>query len=455
MATYTKETALYDTGKIGNDIAAAGQTATSYLTTVSGTTGISVHDANDTDNFVNMNSEGVGIYQDGTNVAQFGAVTRIGTTEDASITLANSSIVGRGTGGKKFFTFTDSSGTLDTYVYDIVANGGYSNFPHTSAQGLTHTFANTPTRGTEIAVLCTYRGGDKWYSIPFFIFTAGQSSSAEVKTSSVTVSGTTYNMSISMAYNGTNLTNIYVTSSPDNPPINIGIDANYYTSTEAPSYELGDGSATGGYAFIEGYGTEANANYSHAGGNGTIASGESQVVFGKYNTEDTNGEFAFIIGNGKGNGGSNDRHNALTVDWDGNVNINGIGPAVVPKYKINGTALSPTDLGEADYVTHRGTSGVWAYRKWKNGKVEAWATVTLASTTPSAWSSPVRIIDKNDNAIASGIFSSTPNMIASAAGNQYWMGGIWATSSTKYNVRVCTCATTAQAPVIKIYAWTN
>ena len=125
------------------------------------------------------------------------------------------------------------------------------------------------------------------------------------------------------------------------------------------------------------------------------------------------------------------------------------------KYKINGTALSPTDIGEADYVTHRGTSGAWAYRKWKNGKVEAWATITLASTTPSAWSSPVRIIDKNDNAIPSGIFSSTPNMIASAAGNQYWMGGIWATASTKYNVRICTCATAAQAPVIKIYAWTN
>ena len=125
------------------------------------------------------------------------------------------------------------------------------------------------------------------------------------------------------------------------------------------------------------------------------------------------------------------------------------------KYKINGEALSPYDIGEADYVTHRGTSGAWAYRKWKNGKVEAWATITLASATPSAWSSPVRIIDQNDNAIPSGIFSSAPNMIASAAGNQYWMGGIWATASTKYNVRICTCATAAQAPVIKIYAWTN
>ena len=134
---------------------------------------------------------------------------------------------------------------------------------------------------------------------------------------------------------------------------------------------------------------------------------------------------------------------------------NGINIGAGKKYKINGAALSPGDIGEADYVTHRGTSGAWAYRKWKNGKVEAWATITLASATPSAWSSPVRIIDQNDNAIPSGIFSSAPNMIASAAGNQYWMGGIWATASTKYNVRICTCATAAQAPVIKIYAWTN
>lgn len=46
MATYSKETALYDTGAIANGITAAGQTAESYISTVSGG-GIMVHPAND------------------------------------------------------------------------------------------------------------------------------------------------------------------------------------------------------------------------------------------------------------------------------------------------------------------------------------------------------------------------------------------------------------------------
>ena len=45
---------------------------------------------------------------------------------------------------------------------------------------------------------------------------------------------------------------------------------------------------------------------------------------------------AFIIGNGT----SGNRSNALTVDWQGNVDI-----ASGAKYKINGTALSASDVG--------------------------------------------------------------------------------------------------------------
>lgn len=56
----------------------AEKVATNYLSTISGTTGISVHDINDERNFANMNSNGMTIYQNSNDVATFGSTSRIG-----------------------------------------------------------------------------------------------------------------------------------------------------------------------------------------------------------------------------------------------------------------------------------------------------------------------------------------------------------------------------------------
>lgn len=99
----------------------------------------------------------------------------------------------------------------------------------------------------------------------------------------------------------------------------------------------------------EGYDTEAAGNRSHAEGNhsvalgecshaqneGTIAQGNCQTALGKYNTADTTS--ALIIGNGASD---DDRLTILTVDWSGNVDIK-----YGAKYKINGAALSASDVG--------------------------------------------------------------------------------------------------------------
>lgn len=79
----------------------------------------------------------------------------------------------------------------------------------------------------------------------------------------------------------------------------------------------------------EGYACIVDASYGHAqnhqthvkakgastSGRGTIAAGEYQNVRGMYNVEDTEGEFAEIVGGGKG---ASDRKNIHTLDWDGN-----------------------------------------------------------------------------------------------------------------------------------------
>ena len=62
------------------------------------------------------------------------------------------------------------------------------------------------------------------------------------------------------------------------------------------------------------------SNYSATIGHSLIATQDDQVVVGKFNKEDTNDEYAFIVGNGADD---NNRSNALTVDWSGNLIASG------------------------------------------------------------------------------------------------------------------------------------
>ena len=392
MAVYTKETALYDTGKIGNDINAAGQTATNYITNISGVNGISVHDTNDTSNFVNMNSEGVNVYQGGTDVASFGLTTRIGTTTDASITIDNSSIVGVGEDNKKFFNFTNSDSVINV-TRSYSKSLPFDRYPTTQT-----TVISVDYDPSVIKVSC--RAPTESSSTSMGTFTFG---TAVTRTRNFTIGSTSY--TINVLYDGARTFKSWADKVSSSSTDLVVISIKLTVSSTAPSYELGDGEATGGYALAEGSGTIASGNYSHAEGrsttassadahaegtsttasgiaahaegnnteasggsshaegnnthatntyahaegyrthaNGsashsqnyfTVADGDYQTAIGKYNVSDT-ANHVFIIGNGT----SSARSNALTVDWDGDVNI-----ASGAKYKINGTALAASDVG--------------------------------------------------------------------------------------------------------------
>lgn len=86
----------------------------------------------------------------------------------------------------------------------------------------------------------------------------------------------------------------------------------------------------GGGSHAEGYNTIAKGDYSHTEGYCTISNGTAQHVQGKYNAEDTEGKYAFIIGNG---GGENARSNAAAIRWDGTLELGGvaISPAQLQK----------------------------------------------------------------------------------------------------------------------------
>lgn len=67
-------------------------------------------------------------------------------------------------------------------------------------------------------------------------------------------------------------------------------------------------------SFAFGKDTTASGYCSHAEGEGTIASAKCQHVQGAYNIEDTEGKYAFIVGNGTSD---TNRSNAFTVDKEG------------------------------------------------------------------------------------------------------------------------------------------
>ena len=79
--------------------------------------------------------------------------------------------------------------------------------------------------------------------------------------------------------------------------------------------------ASGDNAIAAGRDTEASVRNSEAHGIGTVACGtNAQFVTGRYNSRDYDGTYALIIGNGTSN---DSRSNAITVDWDGNVDAAG------------------------------------------------------------------------------------------------------------------------------------
>lgn len=99
---------------------------------------------------------------------------------------------------------------------------------------------------------------------------------------------------------------------------------NTYAAGQNSHAEGAHTNATGHYSHAEGLFTYATGYSSHAQNSHTIASKADQTALGRYNIEDTAtttaDQKALIIGNGTSD---NARSNALTVDWQGNVEAAG------------------------------------------------------------------------------------------------------------------------------------
>ena len=98
------------------------------------------------------------------------------------------------------------------------------------------------------------------------------------------------------------------------------------------SFACIDGNAYGNYSVAIGSACTARGDYSVAIGRGVFARSQNQAVFGRYNVTDSNGKYAFIIGNGTGEDAYS---NAYALTWDGDAH-----------YALNTAAASGTVDGD-------------------------------------------------------------------------------------------------------------
>lgn len=90
-----------------------------------------------------------------------------------------------------------------------------------------------------------------------------------------------------------------------------------------------------------------------------MASSDNQTAIGKCNVEDTAGKYALIVGNGTSD---SNRSNALTVDWNGNVEASGSLSANGKSVSLSGHTHTKGQVGFDGYVsdvttTHETFSG--------------------------------------------------------------------------------------------------
>lgn len=134
------------------------------------------------------------------------------------------------------------------------------------------------------------------------------------------------------------------------------------TNGECSHAEGDQSQANGDYSHAEGYYCIANGARSHAQNDGTKASSYAQTTIGKYNVEDSNNTYAFIIGNGTNN---SSRSNALTVDWNGHiVSADGFNSAMPPiKWKSASYSASNLASGYTDVTTDVSFPNITGYAR--------------------------------------------------------------------------------------------
>lgn len=363
MTTYSAEVNIYNPEAIADAVDEAGETASTYITEITGG-GIQVHPASNTVDYTQVDADGVHLYKGGESVADFGEVVRIGKDGTSTMSIDSDQIT---------MLDEENNTTFSINKTEVYSKSGYEQAISGTANSSTFVIPSdkTPVASSEITVIVSVivsGAGTAKTTHVFTAGTAGTSSATGSMTSSVTYDG---NRTFRATPRTSSLTVSQITASW------------YYTETTVGLVESNVVSNSGCTQL----------------GNGTVAGSVSQTALGKYNVKDSQEDYAFIIGNGTSDSA---RSNAFAVDWDG--------------------YIYPMAEKMADWVTEQGTSGIWTYRKWHSGIAECWGNLTssMAITTSSAGYGGYRSTQFTLN-LPSGLFAAVPTTTATMASSQ----GIW------------------------------
>lgn len=346
MTTYTKETALYDTGAIAGDIQEAGTKADNYLTDVSGG-GVMVHPSDDSTSGWKISST-LELLKSGVSYIWAGLVNNIATVRIGKEAGGHSVIDEH---GMRVYGDTDGSKQLANIGYGEGANatGGTSVAPYYSMgiradenDDFIHDYVGTysTSKTYNVGDLVLYNNSVYICEIEINTPESWTPSHWSVSIGNYSNSEGAYTISAGYASHaeggyGTTASGTYSHAEGENTRA-IG-DCSHVEGMDCiakgeSSHAEGIGCMTiDNSSHAEGMNCIAKGECSHAGNYETIASGFAQTTLGLYNIEDNtpitnlsnpyvNRQYALIIGNGTADDA---RSNALTVDWSGNVDAAG------------------------------------------------------------------------------------------------------------------------------------
>lgn len=324
MATYTKETALYDTGAIAEDIGAAGETASKYITTVTGG-GIKVHPENNTTDYVQIDGDSLDIYSGGQDVASYGAVSRIGSADESHINISGNSISAIASSGNEYFNVSENGGAYTELTYALSTSLAVNGQNLDNAIPISGSAARTKwtnlASGGQFRVRCnavleyTESGQKKTVSLEKLTSFANKGTQA-------TILEWTYGNKriVRLVYNGATNYNAFGLTTIGTTTVSgvtytfkqLKLYLGTNETTTAPLYKFGADMP------------ESGGNYSFLMGKGTVAPDNYQLAVGKYN--ESNSDAAFIIGNGSDDG---NRSNVFDVTWSGKADISGASGQII------------------------------------------------------------------------------------------------------------------------------
>lgn len=322
-------------------VTAAAGTASKYITAID-QNGIKVHAENNKDlNYTLINANGMSIYQNASGtaakvadfnqnavafydgngdddeniIALFGKDGgQVGYTSSNHLTFSSNSITAVSDTGANLFSVGSNQAKEETLVTKSIG----------VAEKITSTSSSNPTIiSVRLPITDEVTGGLLKIDYEWYGYLSNQQNTFRHKGTFEGVTGTgsyedvdggyahmhlAYSVFEAMGYQ-TFAASVYKTTSSYTISFRI-ISVTYNGYIVMPTYDFGTRAVSSNFA----------GSFSSVIGESLFATGDRQVAIGKYNIEDTNDTYAFIVGNGNDD---DNRSNALTVDWSGNLITSG------------------------------------------------------------------------------------------------------------------------------------